>query len=88
MPFPFTKCRFCNYKTDVKCNLIRHQNAKHKDKIHENTSFSHVVQNVCPNVQNVCPNEQNVCPNEQNVCPMCFKIYKTKKTSHKTQIFL
>ena len=86
MPFPYTKCRFCDYKTDVKCNLIRHHNAKHKDKIFENNDSEQTVQNVCPNEQNVCPNEQNVCPNEQNVCPMCYKTYKTKRhlNKHKT----
>jgi hypothetical protein len=76
MPFPYTKCRFCDYKTDVKCNLIRHHNAKHKDKLFENNDSKQIV-------QNVCPNEQNVCPNEQNVCPMCFKTYKTKRHLNK-----
>jgi len=93
MPFPYTKCRFCDYKTDVKCNLIRHQNTKHKDKLFENNESKQTVQNdipnvqnVCPNEQNVCPNVQNVCPNVQNVCPMCFKTYKTKRhlNKHKT----
>jgi len=86
MPFPYTKCRFCDYKTDVKCNLIRHQNTKHKDKLFENNESKQTVQNDIPNVQNVCPNEQNVCPNEQNVCPMCYKTYKTKRhlNKHKT----
>ena len=83
MPFPYTKCRFCDYKTDVKCNLVRHQNAKHKDKLFENNETKQTVQNVCPNVQNVCPNVQNVCPNEQNVCPMCYKTYKTKRHLNK-----
>jgi len=83
MPFPYTKCRFCDYKTDVKCNLIRHQNAKHKDQNINNNELLKNVQNVCPNVQNVCPNEQNVCPNVQNVCPMCYKTYKTKRHLNK-----
>jgi uncharacterized C2H2 Zn-finger protein len=63
----------------VKCNLKRHQNAKHSKEIYEKQQNSINGQNVCPNGQNVCPNEQNVCPNEQNVCPKCKKIYKTKK---------
>ena len=85
MPFPFTKCQFCDYKTDVKCNLIRHQNAKHKDKICVKTSILENVQNVPPNVQNVSPNVQNVPPNVQNVplcilsCSKCNKIYKTAR---------
>ena len=85
MPFPFTKCQFCDYKTDIKCNLIRHQNAKHKDKICVKTSILEDVQNVPPNVQNVSPNVQNVPPNVQNVplcilsCSKCNKIYKTAR---------
>ena len=83
MPFPYTKCRFCDYKTDVKCNLIRHHNAKHKDKLFENNESKQTVQNDIPNVQNVIPKIQNVIPNEQNVipktfsCSKCNKIYKT-----------
>jgi len=69
MPFPFTKCRFCDYKTDVKCNLIRHQNAKHKDIMFENDELSKTVQKVNPNGQKVNPNEQKVNPNEQKVNP-------------------
>lgn len=65
MSFLFTKCKYCNYATDVKCNLIRHQNTKHKDEISNNA--------------NICPIEENVCTGEQNVCPMCNKFYKTKK---------
>jgi hypothetical protein len=85
MPFPFTKCQFCNYKTDVKCNLIRHQNAKHSKEICEKSSISENVQNVTPNLQNVTPNVQNVTPNVQNVtpnilsCSKCNKNYKTAR---------
>ena len=71
MPFPFTKCQFCDYKTDVKCNLIRHQNAKHKDKICVKTSILEDVQNVPPNVQNV--------PLCILSCSKCNKIYKTAR---------
>ena len=85
MPFPYTKCCFCDYKTDVKCNLIRHQNAKHKDEIFENNNYSQYVQNVTPKVQNVTPKVQNVTPKVQNVtlcvlsCSKCNKIYKTAR---------
>jgi len=85
MPFPFTKCSFCDYRTDVKCNLIRHQNAKHKDKMFENNELSKTVQNVTPKVQNVTPKVQNVTPKVQNVtssllsCSKCNKIYKTAR---------
>ena len=79
------KCRFCNYSTDIKCNLKRHENARHLEKIHEILKNSENVQNVIPNVQNVIPNVQNVIPNVQNVipnilhCQKCNKIYKTKR---------
>ena len=78
------KCRFCNYSTVVKCNLKRHENARHLEKIHEISKNSENVQNVPPNVQNVPPNVQNVPPNVQNVpfvdyCKKCYKIYKTKR---------
>ena len=85
MPFPFTKCDFCNYKTDVKCNLVRHQNSKHKHEKEQKDDFSENVQNVSPKVQNVSPIVQNVSPNIQNVslnilsCSKCNKIYKTKR---------
>jgi hypothetical protein len=83
MPFPYTKCRFCDYKTDVKCNLIRHHNAKHKDKLFENNGSEQIVQNDIPNVQNDIPNVQNDIPKIQNdipttfSCSKCNKIYKT-----------
>ena len=92
MPFFITKCEFCNYRTDVKCNLIRHQNAKHKHEMLEKQQLSEKVQNVIPNVQNVIPNVQNVIPNVQNVipkiqndipcefyCKKCNKMYKTAR---------
>jgi len=85
MPFPFTKCRFCDYKTDVKCNLIRHQHAKHKDIMFENNELSKNGQKVNPNGQKVNPNGQKVNPNEQKVnpnnilCKKCNKVYKTLK---------
>jgi hypothetical protein len=68
----------------VKCNLIRHQNAKHSKGLCENLLFSENGQNVPPNEQNVPPNRQNVPPNRQNVpssntCTKCNKNYKTKK---------
>jgi hypothetical protein len=78
MPFSFTKCAFCEYSTNIKCNLKRHQNAKHKKEIQ-------CINKILGNEQNVTPSEQNVTPNEQNVtstklyCQKCNKSYKTKK---------
>jgi len=88
MPFFITKCDFCNYRTDIKCNLIRHQHTKHKDEILEKQQLLENVQNVIPNIQNVIPNIQNVIPNVQNVipnifqCSKCNKIYKTVRHLH------
>ena len=69
MPFFITKCDFCNYRTDIKCNLIRHQHTKHKDEILEKQQLLENVQNVIPNIQNVIPNIQNVIPKIQNDIP-------------------
>jgi hypothetical protein len=81
MPFPYTKCHFCDYKTDVKCNLIRHHNAKHKDKSFENIELSKYEQKVNPNEQKVNPNEQKVNP-KKLLCEKCNKVYKTLKHLH------
>ena len=78
MPFPYTKCCFCDYKTDIKCNIIRHHNAKHKDEIFENNNYSQHVQNVTPKVQNVTPKVQNVTLCVLS-CSKCNKIYKTAR---------
>jgi len=87
------KCKFCNYETNKKYNLLRHQNAKHKCQIIENNDYNLTEKNVSPNEKNVSPNEKNVSPNEknvspneknvspnQNICKKCNKIYKTKNS--------
>ena len=86
------KCKYCNYETIKKYNLLRHQNAKHKCQIIENNNKNLTGENVHPNEKNVSPNEKNVSPNEknvspneknvslnQNICKKCNKIYMTKK---------
>jgi hypothetical protein len=81
------RCSFCNYITDRKFNLQRHNNNKHYEML-EKQQLSENVQNVIPNVQNVIPNVQNVIPNVQNVipnilsCSKCNKIYKTLRHLH------
>jgi hypothetical protein len=85
MPFSFTKCAFCEYSTNIKCNLKRHQNAKHKNQLLQKIHFSGNVQNDIPNVQNDIPNVQNDIPCVQNdipcehVCKTCNKNYKTRR---------
>lgn len=64
------KCPYCTYITDVKCNLLRHLNAKHKPELE---TQKEAEQNVCPNVQNVCPKEHKL------TCNKCRKVYKTKR---------
>jgi hypothetical protein len=71
------KCAFCFYCSKRRYDLKRHHNAKHYDKIFENTYSSKNGQNVPPNEQNVPPNEQNVP--FSNTCTKCNKNYKTKK---------
>ena len=78
MPFFITKCEYCEYSTNVKCNLIRHHYAKHSKELLNKTINILKEENVSPNEENVSPNEENVSPNE-NVCYKCNKIYKTKK---------
>ena len=53
------RCSFCNYITDRKFNLQRHNNNKHYEML-EKQQLSENVQNVTPNVQNVTSNLQNV----------------------------
>ena len=85
------KCNYCFYETNKRYNLIRHQNAKHMDKINDNNKKLEMCENVNPNEVNVTPNELNVIPNKLNVtlnkenvnskfnCKKCNKSYKTKK---------
>jgi hypothetical protein len=78
------RCSFCNYITDRKFNLQRHNNNKHYE-ILEKQQLLENEQKVNPNEQKVNPNEQKVNPNEQKVnpntlyCNKCNKLYKTLK---------
>ena len=64
------KCEFCNYRTNRKFDLKKHQTRMHKCQIIENNSENITGQNVSPNGQNVSPNGQNVNLN-QNICKKC-----------------
>ena len=46
------RCSFCNYITDRKFNLQRHNNNKHYEML-EKQQLSENVQNVTSNLQNV-----------------------------------
>lgn len=77
MPFFITKCQICNYTTNIKCNLKRHQNAKHKDYIFDKCGLLIDGQNVPSDEQNV-PSYGQIVP-LINYCKKCNKGYKTKK---------
>ena len=80
------KCDTCNYTTNKKYNLFRHQIAKHDFIENENTLFEKCEKNVHLNEKIVHPNEKIVHPNEkivhhmENICKKCNKIYKTVKS--------
>ena len=85
------KCNFCFYQTNKRYNLIRHQNAKHMDKINENYRNLELCANVSPSGANVSPPGANVSPPGANVsptganvspsyiCKKCNKIYKSNR---------
>jgi hypothetical protein len=85
------KCAFCNYTTNRKYDLKRHQNAKHIGSFSNENEVLISGVNVTPNGVNVTPNGVNVTPNGVNVtpsgvnvspkliCKKCNKIYKNKK---------
>ena len=82
-------CPYCLYVSDVKCNMLRHINAKHIDKNDNKIIFDKIGQNVTPNGENVCPSGENVCPNGENVClgffcKKCNKKYNSQRylTTH------
>ena len=66
------KCPFCIYVTDIKCNLKRHINGKHKLENDKNGKVQKNGENVTPGCENVCPSGENVCPSGENVCPLFF----------------
>ena len=74
-------CEECEYTTNKKYNLIRHQNNKHFKKEVKMQNEEIVKQNE----ENANQNEENANQNEENVkqtiyqCKKCNKNYKTKK---------
>jgi hypothetical protein len=71
------KCAFCNYSTNRKYDLVRHQNARHNDTDPNENEVLISGVNVTPNGVNVSPNGVNVSP--KLICKKCNKIYKNKK---------
>ena len=61
------KCNFCFYQSNKRYNLIRHQNAKHMDKINENNRNLEMCANVSPPGANVSPPGANVSLNIKNI---------------------
>ena len=78
------KCPYCLYVTNVKCNLKRHINARHKN-------INNGKRNVIPDGENVTPGGENVTPDGENVtpsifCQKCNKKYKTIKYLSKHEL--
>jgi hypothetical protein len=83
-------CEECQYSTNKKYNLIRHQNSKHfkkELKIQNEENLIQNEENLIQNEENLIQNEDNLIQNEDNLiqnknclnCTKCNKIYKTKK---------
>ena len=69
-------CEECQYTTNKKYNLIRHQNSKHFKKELKKQNEDNLIQNE----NNLIQNEDNLIQNENCLnCTKCNKIYKTKK---------
>ena len=75
------KCKFCTYFTSVKCNLIRHVNAKHNNEMSKNTVKSN--DNIIGANDNIFEANDNISQANDNisefVCKFCNKNYKTLK---------
>ena len=73
------KCDLCNYSTNRKYDLKRHQNAIHNLRVPAKSEKNLPETNVMPKKTNVMPKKTNVMPNE-NMCKKCNKVYKIKKS--------
>ena len=72
------KCQYCDYSSIVKCNVKRHQNSKHKDKIAEDMCKNSNGENVVIIDGNVVANEENVVQSSF-LCEKCNRMYKTMR---------
>ena len=77
-----TSCPYCLYVSDVKCNMLRHINAKHIDKNDNKIIFDKIGENVTPGGENVTPGGENVTLGY--FCKKCNKNYNSKRylTTH------
>ena len=78
------KCDLCNYSTNRKYDLKRHQNAIHNLRVPAKSEKNLPETNVHPKKTNVHPKKTNVHPKKPNVhpenmCKKCNKVYKIKK---------
>ena len=80
-----SKCRFCDYETNRKYNLIRHENAKHNNMI---LSEKYKIKkegndNIFEGNDNIFEGNDNIFEGNDNIskysCQKCMKTYKTKK---------
>jgi len=85
----YNYCDICKYKTKRKYNLIRHQNAIHKNENDENKDYKNVNDN-CKNVnddyKNVNDNYKNVNDNYKNVNDDCKNVNNDKECSKCSKI--
>ena len=71
------KCDLCNYSTNRKYDLKRHQNAIHNLRVPAKSDFLMPEPNVHSKKPNVHSKKPNVHP--ENMCKKCNKVYKIKK---------
>jgi len=77
------KCEECEYVTNKKYNLTRHENAKYniikEPKQEKEENVMSKEENVMSKEENVMSKEENVMSKEENYyCKKCNKKYKTK----------
>lgn len=90
MGFFYEKCDFCNYSSDIKCNLKRHLISKHSDENMRIDEVKKIAPKCEKNGQKYGQNEKNhpkyaknwpknekIIPALQK-CQKCYKTYKTK----------
>ena len=80
-----SKCRFCNYETNRKYNLTRHENAKHNAMIciKNHNIKNEGNDNIFEGNDNIFEGNDNIFEGNDNIlkysCEKCMKTYKTKK---------